>query len=295
MDWNLAIEKNLGALRRILAMLVAMAVVTSDRDADSCGARCATLPRHLHRYVLRLLRPAEAATRRLIIIAARGLVIKLPRPRLRKPKPNAETRVVYVLDRVDGRMVSVPIVVPQPFSDAAISCPARRSSEPSFPLLDPFKRFGSRRRYARQSAGPRIRLLGGDDPIVPFFRQAEPAPPPASAPPAPDDPLDAARLYQRLDVLVGVLDDLPAQAERMARWQARRDAKLAAEREHRLHDVSLTPDVVGGRLVAGPVESLPEAAAVAAPKRRRFQRLSPCAPGVRPDGGADRTTTSTRS
>src|SRR5690606_33081848 len=34
-----------------------------------------TLPRHLHRAVLRLLRPAEAAARRLIIVTARDLVV----------------------------------------------------------------------------------------------------------------------------------------------------------------------------------------------------------------------------
>ena len=74
---------------------------------------------------------------------------------------------------------------------------------------------------------PQIRVLGGD-PIVPFFRQPEPPPPP---PPTPDDPLDAARIHHRLDVIVRALDDLPGQAQRFARWQARRDARLARERE----------------------------------------------------------------
>jgi hypothetical protein len=81
MDWNAAIEKNREALKRLLAALVAMAGL-----ADG-GA--GTLPRHLHRAVLRLLRPAEAATRRLIIVAARGVVVTLPpsRPRRAKPAP----------------------------------------------------------------------------------------------------------------------------------------------------------------------------------------------------------------
>jgi hypothetical protein len=75
MNWNAAIEKNREALKRVLAMLVAMA---------GSGA---TLPRHLHRKVLRLLRPAEAAARRLIVVAACGLVVTLPPRRPRKPKP----------------------------------------------------------------------------------------------------------------------------------------------------------------------------------------------------------------
>src|SRR5690606_940539 len=46
-----------------------------------------TLPRHLWLAILRLLRPAEAAARRLIIAAARGLTVTLPPPRQRQPKP----------------------------------------------------------------------------------------------------------------------------------------------------------------------------------------------------------------
>lgn len=87
MDWNLAIEKNREALKRILAMLVAMAGLPVLRTgADVAGP---TLPRHLHRFVLRLLRSAEAATRRLIVIAARGLVVELSPPRIAKPKPKS--------------------------------------------------------------------------------------------------------------------------------------------------------------------------------------------------------------
>jgi hypothetical protein len=79
MDWNAAIETNRQALKRVLASLVAMAGITG---AD----RTATMPRLLHRTLLRLLRPAEAAARRLVIVATRGLVVTLPPPRPRKPK-----------------------------------------------------------------------------------------------------------------------------------------------------------------------------------------------------------------
>ena len=46
-----------------------------------------TLPRHLRLAILRLLRPAESAARRLIIAAARGLSVTLPPPRKPRPKP----------------------------------------------------------------------------------------------------------------------------------------------------------------------------------------------------------------
>ena len=64
MDWDAAIEKHREALKRVLAGLLVM--------AGFVGGSPATLPRHLHRAVLNLLRPAEAAVRRLVIVAARG-------------------------------------------------------------------------------------------------------------------------------------------------------------------------------------------------------------------------------
>jgi hypothetical protein len=40
-------------------------------------------------------------------------------------------------------------------------------------------------------------------------------------PPSPGDPIDATRLGLRLSALGRILDDLPRQAKRFARWQAR--------------------------------------------------------------------------
>ena len=65
MDWDLAIKRNSEALKGIIAALFAM--LGLDGDAVS------RIPRSLHRAVLRVLRPAESAVRRLIVIAARGL------------------------------------------------------------------------------------------------------------------------------------------------------------------------------------------------------------------------------
>ncbi len=98
MDWSAAIDKNREALKRILATLVAMAELalrgqsaflprtggdTSRlaRAEKSQLSPALVLPRRLRRVILGLLRPAEAAARRLIIVAARGLVVPPPRPR----------------------------------------------------------------------------------------------------------------------------------------------------------------------------------------------------------------------
>lgn len=68
MDATGAVERSLSALRAVAVMLVAMAGLTVTQK---------TLPRYLHRSVLRLLRPAEAAARRLVIVVARSMVVSI--------------------------------------------------------------------------------------------------------------------------------------------------------------------------------------------------------------------------
>jgi hypothetical protein len=196
MDGSVAIEKNREALKRILASLVVLAGM-----ADGAP----TLPRKLYLVILRLLRPAESAARRLIIAAARGIVINLPPLRPRKPKPDIKR----------GRRAFMPA------GPKKRRRPAARIL--SLPLLDPLRtpRFWSgRARRVAPASQPRIRLLGFDSPLRPL----PPAPPP-------DKPVDAARLGRRLEALGRALDDLPGEAKRFARWKARNDAALARDRE----------------------------------------------------------------
>ncbi|PSJ64389.1 hypothetical protein C7I84_05400 [Mesorhizobium ephedrae] len=225
MDWTVAIERNREALKRILAMLVAMAGLDSRElggqfiffrrkggsseevaraeksELSPALSPSLTLPRRLHRAVVKLLHPAEAAVRRLVIVAARGLVVALPAPCPRKPKS--------AMPRKAGR----PGVPP----------PAQNSARrvPSLPLLDPLRmpRPWSGRAWWVPRSVPRISFPGYSKP----FR----IPPP----PSPDDPVSATRLVLRLQALAAALDDLPGQARRFARWRARHDAALAQERE----------------------------------------------------------------
>ncbi|HUQ36610.1 MAG TPA: hypothetical protein VM144_09555, partial [Aestuariivirga sp.] len=74
MDWAKAIERNSEALKGIIAALFAML-------GDATVSR---IPRPVYYAVLRVLGPAESAARRLIVIAARGVVVKLVPSR---PKP----------------------------------------------------------------------------------------------------------------------------------------------------------------------------------------------------------------
>jgi hypothetical protein len=239
MDWNAAIDKNREALKRVLAMLVGMAglagaaAFTSPlwggrREASGGGEDLPTtptrpsddgrpplkgevrasftLPRHLHRAVLRLLRPAEAAARRLIVVAARGIVVALPPPRPRRPDPAAASAGL--------RRLGIAVVVSgRGDPRAANGRPAARpASVRPLPLVDRLCLPGSpRTRYVPAHKAPRILSLFGDTP-----------PHHLPPPPGPDDPIDATRLNLRLQALASALDDLPGQALRLARWTARR-------------------------------------------------------------------------
>ncbi|MEO3998186.1 hypothetical protein [Mesorhizobium sp. CAU 1732] len=137
MDWKAAIETNRQALKRVLVTLVAMAGIVGGADR--------TMPRVLHRTVLRLLRPAEAAARRLVIVAARGLVVTLTPARLRRPKVPANPQA------------------------------SPRKAGHGFQLFDPLPRARRPRRSSR-SGVPRICFPGLSDPF-PIRRPSPPGGP----------------------------------------------------------------------------------------------------------------------
>ncbi|NJM30719.1 MAG: hypothetical protein HC855_12025, partial [Rhizobiales bacterium] len=77
MDWPAAIARNRDALMRIVVTLFAMLGISETATIER-------IPRALHSAVLRILRPAEAAVRRLIFVAAKDVVLK---PRKERSKP----------------------------------------------------------------------------------------------------------------------------------------------------------------------------------------------------------------
>jgi hypothetical protein len=182
MDWDLAIERNSEALKGIIAALFAMLGLAGE-------ATVARLPRSVHSAVLRVLRPAESAMRRLIVIAARGLVVKLAPSR---PMPAGP------IGKGGGR------------------------SRPSFQLFDPRKNFVELRQHHRKFARnpPRIHFFGSDPRVAALW----PAPRPAADPaPPPDGLVNAERISSRVHALKLALEDLPRQARRLARWRVRRE------------------------------------------------------------------------
>ncbi len=194
MDGILAIEHNRQALKRILATLFAMAGFGSrgqftffPQEGASAQNRAQaeksklspalTLPRHLYLSVLRLLRPARSAVRRLIIASARGLTITLPPSRpARKPKPaptilrNGVGTGIILLRAHPGAFPGSVHYFPQRGTPETGAGGKKKSCPQQLPLLDPFPR-PFRRRRPPQTAVPRITLPGYTDPFPIKVRQ----------------------------------------------------------------------------------------------------------------------------
>jgi hypothetical protein len=95
MDWDLAIKRTSEALLEIVAVLFAMLGLVGE-------ATVSRLPRQTYRAVLRVLRPAESALRLLIVVAAKGLVVKPGSQRhgptgAKKPKKSGTSRPSFQL------------------------------------------------------------------------------------------------------------------------------------------------------------------------------------------------------
>ena len=176
----MAIKRNSEALKGIIKVLFALLGL----DGTDAASR---IPRSLHSAVLAVLRPAESAVRRLIVMAARGVVVKLAPSR---PMPEG-----HRIGKGSGH------------------------SRPSFQLFDPRKRPAPLRfQHGKiRRTPPRIHFFPYDS--------LRPAPPRVAAPELPPDGLvSAERLARRLNALKSALDDLPRQAKRLVRWQQRRKA-----------------------------------------------------------------------
>ena len=186
MDWARAIERNSEALAEIVADLFAMLGLVGE-------ATVSRLPWPTYRAVLRILRPAESALRRLIVIAARGLVVK---PGASRPRP-----VGPVKARKGGT-----------------------SRSAAFQLFDPRTRIMLPRRRTPPRPGPRLHMFNADNELVTVWPPPRPATSPASPPPpSADGMVNAARLIRRLETLESALADLPRQARRLVRWRMRQE------------------------------------------------------------------------
>ena len=201
MDWPMIIERN--RERLLIAIAPLLAVLGFDQR------RREEMPRHVHAFLITLLRPAESAVRRLIIIAAIGIVVKMRLGASRAFPAGLGERLRQALENEEERF-------------------------PAFPLVDPLKRFAPAdfgwaqewsRNWGKEQALPRISVPGLIDPVFP---QAVPVPVPNR-----DDPIDTAALLRRIRSLKDALDDLPRHARRLARWKAKSELPRQPDAPHR--------------------------------------------------------------
>jgi len=185
MDWAFAIERHRQTLLTIVASIVALLGGRDDAGPIARGLRQAALA---------MLRPAESAVRRLIVVAARGL--------------------------------AAPPAPPRPFpASLALAGRGGEGRVPAFRLFDRPKRFGRMLRVEPRGV-PRIRSFWGGT-VQPPAAPPPPSPSTLVMRPDPDAPVDSGGLRLRLAALEAALADLPRQARRLVRILDRLKARQA--------------------------------------------------------------------
>ncbi len=145
-DWKGVIERQSRDLFFVMTEMFFMAGLNK-------GVPVTVLTRRVYRRILILLRPAEAALRRLIIIAARGIVLKV---RPSGPFPKELAAKLKKMERA---------------SDAASDGLQKAGRIPVFNLIEPLKHFarpGERKPFqGRPTSFPRISVPGWSTPYFP--------------------------------------------------------------------------------------------------------------------------------
>ncbi len=199
MDRNFAIERwRLPLLSEVLKLCAEIGLTE--------GVTVERIAKPLHRYVLRILRTAELAARRLIIAAARDIVVEPGEPRPVQPRAKGSGKDKAKADG-EGK--------------------AKRKRGFLFNLFDSLKRQG--RRFKKKHRGPEPHVHS----IESFLeqKQAEIAAAQAKQQQVVDDGMVSAKhLVRRLVAVVDALNDIPRHALRLARWEARPKEERRPER-----------------------------------------------------------------
>jgi hypothetical protein len=208
MDWDFSIERNRGMLLGAVLGLFALIGLTE-------GGVVERLSRPLHRRALRVLRSAESAVRRLIIVMARDIVVE---PGPKRPAPKRPVRSGKGKGQGSTQGESRP---------------------PSFNLFDRNRRsdFGkSHRRRRQKGPEPRIRVLDHDPRIPEFLRGSAPAltPAPLQVETVKDNTVSAKRLCRRLFAIMYALTHMEREVERYALWLAKPKEERRPKRERAL-------------------------------------------------------------
>ncbi len=183
MDIPAAIDINKTLLARITAGLFVLL---------GGGTGPARISVELHRRIVRVLRPAESAVRRLIVVLVTITGLKAPPP------------------RAQSQSRSIP---------EGVASKGTGKKSQSFPLFDPRQRFW-RQRPAKKTPAALPRIISLTDEGLRRLKESLNAPAPADKKAGDISPIN---LLQRLEAVAGALNDLPHQAKRLVRAMARRE------------------------------------------------------------------------
>ena len=221
MDFDFSIERNRGMLLPHIVALFAKIGLTE-------GGMVERVSRPLYRKVLVRLRSAEAAVRRLIIVAARNIKVE-PRPKRQMPKGLTRSRNGTFQGKNQGN------------GKADSQGRDRKPRKPSFNLFDPERRadFGKVRRRRRKGpkVEPRVHVIYPSNPNIPWFLRGRPAPPPPAPQPietVKDTTVSAKGLCRRLFAIMYALTHMESEAERYARLFAKPIEERRPKRERAL-------------------------------------------------------------
>lgn len=216
-------ERHRAALLGLLALIFVYAGLADDTGSAAsdtgrigrvmdASREAWTLSRRICRRLLLLLRPVEAATRHLIVVLACGLPI--PKPRTAGPERQA-TQPARAAGHAPARSLG----------RAGAACPpGDRETRPADARAPLFALADREKRYEWFFCGK---------PHDAGWKGPSPA--------SPDDELDAAGILRRIAALARALDDLPAQARRLARWRLRRIQARAAGKHRALSPLRCGP------------------------------------------------------
>ena len=145
-----------------------------------------------------VLRPAESAVRRLIVLAAHSLAIKARPP-----------RDFVIIGHRAGDPVSAPF--------------GEFYRTKAFKLFDPLKTFDPEAIWDNDQ----VNYQSGYGLTSNTSHDTS----------SDHTPINATQIGQRLNALMRALENLPRQARRLVRWQTKRDAALKAHRPTRLSPI----------------------------------------------------------
>ena len=200
MLWDTArmIDHNRLALLRLVEGLFVMAGIEPGTGFVE------VLPRIVRSAILKVLRQAESATRRLIFAKVRGMERPEYEPRAARSKSSQKRSRETTGERKKGatRIPQFQLIDPRVFMEE----------------LYPNRRLRQTRSRKKKNAEPQLLFrIAGIDGEPDYEAWSEPAPQLS-----PDDLLTGIHICRRLQALYHALNDLPKQAERLLREMARR-------------------------------------------------------------------------